>query len=275
MAGGGRERPLIFPREHGAWGMLLVPLLTGAAVGILDGGRAAELPPFVFAALALFWLRTPVESWMGSGPVRARTAHEVRLVRRWVLALGAASAAALTWLFWGGRNMPLVWIGAAAAAAFGAQAAVKRIGKSFRTAAQMVGAAGLTATAPAAYATVTGRFDAAAAALWIANLLFAMNQIHYVQLRIHAARAAGPREKLAGGRWFVAEQAILTALVITACVAGVFRWYAAAAFVPVLVRGFAWFARGPEPLVIHKLGRNELFHACAFGVLLALGFALP
>jgi hypothetical protein len=152
--------------------------------------------------------------------------------------------------------------------------AVKRIGKSFRTAAQMVGAAGLTATVPAAYATVTGRFDAAAATLWVANWLFAVNQIHYVQLRIHAPRAAGPREKLSGGRWFLGGQAILMAAVATACAAGVFRWYAALAFVPALVRGFAWFTRGPEPLVIHRLGLNELLHACAFGVLLVVGFAL-
>jgi hypothetical protein len=47
----------------------------------------------------------------------------------------------------------------------------------------MIGAAGLTATAPAAYYVVTSRLDAAAWSLWAANLMFAMNQIQYVQLR--------------------------------------------------------------------------------------------
>src|SRR5260370_6250043 len=39
----GRRQSLIFPREHGAWGILLVPLVTGASVGLLAGGRAWPL----------------------------------------------------------------------------------------------------------------------------------------------------------------------------------------------------------------------------------------
>ena len=38
-----RRRALVVPREHGAWGMLLVPLATGAAVGLLAGGRVAPV----------------------------------------------------------------------------------------------------------------------------------------------------------------------------------------------------------------------------------------
>jgi len=132
----------------------------------------------------------------------------------------------------------------------------------------------LTSTAPAAYYVVTGRLDANAWALWAANLAFAMNQIQYVQLRIHAARAAGRREKLALGRGFFVEQVVLLAAVLAASTAGVFRWTAAAAFVPLLFRGFAWFAAGPEPLVIHRLGKTELAHACLFGLLLAIGMQI-
>ena len=51
----------------------------------------------------------------------------------------------------------------------------------------MVGAAGLTSTAPAAYYVVTGYLDITAWALWAANLLFAINQIQFVQIRIHAS----------------------------------------------------------------------------------------
>src|ERR1019366_7623189 len=52
-----------------------------------------------------------------------------------------------------------------------------KIGRAARMAAQMVGALGLTSTAPAAYYVVTGRLDAAAWALWLANWLFAGDQI--------------------------------------------------------------------------------------------------
>jgi len=269
-----RRRSLIFPREHGAWGLLLVPLATGASVALLRGGHPLPLLPLAITALALFWLRTPVESWIGTTPVRARTRAEVLLVRNAAFALAAVSMAALTWLFWGGRNGTLLWIGAGAAIAFIVQAAIKRISRGARTAAQMIGAAGLTSAAPAAYYVVTGQLDGAAWSLWIANLLFAVNQIHFVQLRIHAARPMSPREKLSTGRGFLVGQAILIALLAAACAESLFSWYAAIAFVPVLFRGFAWFIAAPAPLAIQAVGKRELIQAGAFGVLLVLGLQL-
>ena len=274
MSSAGRRQSLIFPREHGAWGILIVPLVTGASVGLQAGGSGWGLAPLSFAALALFCLRTPVESWIGTAPVRARTGSELQLVRNAALALASVAIIALIWLFWGSRNRDLLWIGAAAAGAFIAQAVVRQHWRSARTAAQMVGAAGLTSVAPAAYYVVTGHLNAAAWSLWIANFLFAMNQIHFVQLRIRAARAVKPGEKLSAGRGFLAGQAILMALLAVACVDHFFRWYAAIAFLPILFRGFAWFVSGSESLAIHALGKRELIHDGAFGVLLVLGFHL-
>ena len=270
-----RRHSLIFPREHGAWGILLVPLATGASVGLLAGGHAWPLVPLTIAVLALFWLRTPVESWMGTTPVKARTHDEVAFVRSTVLALAAVSLAALVWLFWGGRNPDLLWIGAAAGVAFLAQTVVRRAGRTFRTAAQTVGAAGLTLVSPAAYYAVTDHLNGAAWSLWIANLLFAANQIQFVQLRIRAARVMKREEKISIGRAFLAGQIVLMALLGLACAAHLFRWYAAMAFLPVLFRGFAWFVSASEPLAIHTLGMRELIHACAFGVLLVAGFQWP
>ena len=43
---------------------------------------------------------------------------------------------------------------------------------------------------------------------------------------------------------------------------------------PVLLRGFAWFAKSPQPLVVRRLGWTKLMHAVAFGVLLATSFCL-
>jgi hypothetical protein len=225
-------------------------------------------------ALALFWLRTPVESWAGRTPVRARTPEELRIVCRAVLLLSALSAVGLVWLFWGGRNRGLIWIGCAAGIAFLTQFAMRSIWRGARTAAQMVGAAGLTSTAPAAYYAVTGCLDITAWSLWGANLLFAMNQIQFVQLRISAARAAGRHEKVEAGRAFLLGQVIMIALVAAACAQHLFPWPAAAAFLPVLVRGFGWFGAKPAPLAIHALGKSELFYACLFGVLVVAGTAL-
>ena len=270
-----RRRPLIIPREHGAWGILLVPLLTGASAGFLTGGRFGGLVPFAVVALTLFWLRTPVESWTGIAAIRVRTPSEFQVVRKTVLALAIAAGGGLIWLFWAGRNGALIGIGCAAGIAFLIQSLVRRISRGARTAAQMVGAAGLTSTAPAAYYVVTGRLDTLAWSLWAANLLFAINQIQFVQLRIHAAYATDRRQKVAIGRGFLVGQSLLVALIIAACAAGFFRWYAATAFLPVLVRGFAWFAVEPEPLAIHALGKSELAHACVFGLLIVIAMQLP
>ncbi len=270
----GRKQSLIVPREHGAWGILLVPLVTGAGWGFLRGGSGISLAPLCIVVLALFWLRTPVESWLGGAPVRARTPEEFEIVRRVVLLFSVISVAGLAWLFWGGRNLSLIWIGFAAAAAFLIQFAIRRVWRGARTPAQMVGAAGLTSTAAAAYYVVTGRLDAAAWSLWGANLLFAVNQIQFVQLRIGAARAANRREKLAAGGGFLAGQVALMAAVAAGCAKQWFPWAAAAAFVPVLARGFGWFVTGPKPLAIHKLGKTELAYACLFCVLVLAGTAL-
>ena len=177
----------------------------------------------------------------------------------------------LAWLLWNGRNRALILIGCAAAIAFPTQLLVRRMWKSARTEAQMVGAAGLTSTAPAAYYVVTGHLNTIAWSLWVANLLFAVNQIHYVQLRIQAARVSSRREKLVAGRAFLAQQLVLIALIVFGCLAGVFSWYGATAFLPVLIRGFVWFAVPPKPLAIHSLGKSELAYACLFGVLLVMG----
>lgn len=274
MSPAARRKSLIVPREHGAWGILLVPLATGAAVGLLAGGRALPLVPLTVAALALFWMRTPLENWIGTVPTRARSREEIALVRRAVLSLGVLAAIALVWLFWGWQNGKLFWIGIAAVVAFVAQALVKRVWRRARTAPQAIGAAGLTAVAPAAYCAVTGGLDGIAWALWAGNLLFAFNQIQYVHLRIQSARAASRREKFSSGSGFFAGQVMLAAMLAAACAWRLFPWLAAAAFLPLLVRGFAWFAAPPQPLVIRTLGKRELYLAIAFGLLLAMGFAV-
>jgi predicted lysophospholipase L1 biosynthesis ABC-type transport system permease subunit len=116
-----RLRALVVPREHGAWGMLLVPLVTGAVVGLAVGGRVVSVLLLTTAVLTLFWLRTPVESWLGISAVRVQTSQERQLVRNVALPLAAIAAVALTALFWRGGNHELIWVGMIAGAGFAVQ----------------------------------------------------------------------------------------------------------------------------------------------------------
>ncbi len=267
-----RLRALVVPREHGAWGMLLVPLATGAAVGLMRGGQPLPLLLFLLAAMAVFWLRTPVESWLGTTPLHAQTAAERRAVLNFILFLSVVAVLMFTALFWGGHNRALFPMGAVVALAFMAQAALKRLSRRLRMTAQVVGAIGLTATAPAAYIVAIGRFDSVAGALWLANWLFAGDQIHFVQLRIHAARVEGMAGKLRRGRAFFVGQICLAAVLVVGAASAVLPWLGLLAFAPVLFRGIAWFLRSARPLAVRRLGWSELAHAVAFGALLVAAF---
>ena len=267
-----RLRALVVPREHGAWGMLLVPLATGASVGLMRGGQALPLLLLMLAAMAVFWLRTPLESWLGTAPLRAQTSAERRALLGFILCLSAVAALMFTALFWGGQNRALLPLAAVVMLAFMAQAALKKLSRNLRMAAQVVGAIGLTATAPAACIVAAGHFDSVAAALWLANWLFAGDQIHFVQLRIHAARVEGMAGKLRRGRAFLAGQLCLAAVLVVAATSGVLPWLALLAFAPVLFRGIAWFLRSAQPLAVRRLGWSELAHALAFGALLIAAF---
>jgi hypothetical protein len=269
-----RLRALIMPREHGAWGLLLVPLATGAAVGLMRGGRLLPLVLFAVAAMAVFWLRTPVESWLGTTPLRAQGAAERNAVLAFILAFSTVASFMLVALLWGGNNRGLLPLGAIAALAFVVQAGLKKLSRKLRMPAQVVGAIGLTATAPAAYYVVAGRGDLTAVALWLANWLFAGDQIHFVQLRIHAARAQEFGEKLRRGRAFLAGQSGLAAGLVVAAYFGLLPWLALLAFAPVLFRGIAWFARATQPLAVRRLGWSELGQSLAFGALLIAAFRL-
>lgn len=269
-----RRHALILPREHGAWGLLLVPMVTGAGIAFREATHIAPLILLLTAALALFWLRTPVESLLGTSAMRAQTAEERHAVRSFILLLATIASVALGVLLWAGRNAGLWPLGAAVAVAFIAQGPIKRLGRRARMLSEIVGTIGLTASAPAAYYVITGNFNATAWMLWLANILFAGDQIHYVQLRIHTAKIKGFRARLAHGWAFALGQALMTAVLTVVCLDRLMPPAASIAFAPLLFRGWFYFVQEPGPLLVRRLGWNELKHATAFCVLFIAAFIL-
>jgi hypothetical protein len=267
-----RARALIVPREHGAWGLLLVPLSSGIAAGITSTHRILPLLVFAAAALSLFWLRTPVESLLGTGPLRARTGQERLSALVACVLLASVSTACLTWLMWKGRNFQLLLLGAIAAFAFVVHWLLRRLGRGTRMMAQMLGSVGLTCTAPAAYHIGVGHLDQRAFVLWAANWAFAANQIHFVQLRIRAARAASFSEKFLHGRVFFLAQLVLLAVLVFGSLWRLIPRLVIIAFVPALVRGTQWFFQKPRPFDIKGLGWSEMKQGIVFGMLLAIAF---
>ena len=269
-----RRRALILPREHGAWGLLLVPMITGAGLAFRQSHHILPVLWLLVATLALFWLRTPLESLLGTSAMRAQTKDERFLVGTVIVGLGAIAALVLSALLWDWQN-PLLWlIGAAAGTAFVAQALLKKLGRRMRMLSEIVGTIGLTASAPAAYYVITGKFGLTAWVVWVANLIFAGDQIHYVQLRIHTLRIEGLRARLKHGWAFAAGQFLMTAALTLACLFRLIPPIASIAFSPILFRGWFYFFQKPAPLAVRTLGWSELSHAAAFCILFIAAFTL-
>ncbi len=303
-ARGERRRALIVPREHGAWGLLLVPMVTGAGVAVRESTNLFPFLLLLTAALTLFWLRTPLESLLKISAIRAETRDERESVSFAVFYLVAVAALSLAMLLWGGHN-PLLWrLGAAAAVFFAAQevcklmwqrpvwmarimwrrpprssregaaeqAQNKKTSVNLRMLSEIIGTVGLTAAAPAAYYVITDKFGPTAWILWVANLIFAGNQIHYVQMRLHTARVVGFRAKISRGWLFAAGQAAMTAILAFACVAGLLPRFASLAFAPIMFRGWFYFIQKPAPLMVRRLGWSELAQAIVFCVAFIVSF---
>jgi hypothetical protein len=269
-----RRRAMIVPREHGAWGLLFVPLFTGFVAGAAPDYRIGSLLLFTLCAVSLFFLRTPLESLLGIGSMVARTPGERRTALAASAAFGLLASASLVVLIGKERYSALLLIGAVVGCTFVAQALLRKMRRT-RMISQLVGALGLTCTAPAAYYIGTGRLDRQALLLWAVNWIFAGNQIHFVQLRIHAARAVTFAEKFQRGRFFFIAQAALLPALVLASLSHKVAPLVIIAFVPAVLRGSLWFFRKAGPLDVKTLGWSEMKHGIAFGILLAVAFLYP
>ena len=172
-----RLKTMVVPREHGAWGMLLVPLATGAVAALRSSVNGGALVLFIVAAMSLFWLRTPVESWLGTSAIKAQTKDERAFVLKAIAGIGVVAAVSIAALLWSVQSRGLLTIGAIAGLAFAIQAGVKKLGRKARMPAQIIGAVGLTSTAAGAYYVATGKLDRIAVALWLANWLLSLIHI--------------------------------------------------------------------------------------------------
>ena len=103
-----RIKALTFPREHGAWGLLLIPLVTGACIGVPYGHGPGNLILFITAALSIFWLRTPLESYFGMGLMRIGNAEERKAVLRTIAMVAPVMALSVGALLWNSHDTSLL-----------------------------------------------------------------------------------------------------------------------------------------------------------------------
>ena len=93
-----------FPREHGAWGMLLFPFISAT---VLTGAWSWNFIPASFAALAVFLIREPLAVLARQEYVWTNEHPEAGVARRSARMLSIVLLLSGIWLL---RTLPLGWM---------------------------------------------------------------------------------------------------------------------------------------------------------------------
>ena len=262
---------LLVPREHGTWGLLVFPLISGSLVGYY-GPNGALKPAlwFLLAALSAFLIYQPLESLLGLSLVKTRTQRQQRIAILSVIALAVIATAGVLELFDLHRGLVLAF-GLAALGCFGVRLLLGS-SRSMRVPKQVIGALGLSSAAAGAYYAATGLIDRTGILLWLASWLFAVGQIEYVHLRLATAQVRSRRQKARSSLAVCFLHLLMIGASIVAAFAGFAPLLLAVAFVPSMIRLSIWLVRTWRPLGVHILGVSELLQGLLFNILLIGAF---
>jgi hypothetical protein len=254
------------PREHGAWGMLYVPLVLAL---LCERHLSWPILWLTLSATALFLARTPLQTW-------ARFSHWQRDPaqprRSAVLLLAAAGITALPLFVWWN------FYGLLLLAAVGAAILGLNIWQSVRREERTVGGellalGAMVLTAPAAhYVARGGEWHTLALILWTLCFAFFASGVLYVKLRIAAMHEKKPGEKARLLRACVAYHLGLLGVLLAATAQGWIHPLLAAAFAPLIFRALWPVLRGLGRVNLKRAGWLEVAWSILFLVLVSLGY---
>lgn len=244
---------LPIPREHGAWAMLLTSLALGQAV-------AARLNPaspcLWLLVITVFCLREPLALWRGKRPDKA--------VKRWTVALALAALVLAGTLFrWYGVAFLLLALPAAVLFVLHAEWQRRGVRRSWQ--AELVGTAGITFAAPAAYYAATGSLGMAGISLWMALFAYFATQVAFVRWKLRA-----PADRRLG-RLSLLLQALVAAAFLGLGFAGIVPPGLFLAFIPGMIKAYlAAVAKVGRRQKVARIGWTEVLYSLMFFAL-ALG----
>ena len=254
------------PAEHGAWGILLVPLVSSALVA---GGGWLAFALLLACTLGIFILRGSLD----------QASCAAALLDRDHLVLAAVAFAAGLALLVGFERWLLLAIALLGAALFAVHAHLLRAhqqnGAEKRSlTAELCGVLLLTLSAPAAWIAQRGSLDAQGALLWLLNVLFFLGGVIYVKYRVRGLLAhrafRGPAERAAFA-WPVLAYHLLLPLFLAALIAASSAsLLVLVAFTPAILRASALLLHLGQKFPIKRLGWSEVGHALLFATLLVI-----
>ena len=260
---------IVLPREHGAWGMLAIPLLSGTAIGYVAGGRAwSALTLALTAATAAFLLRTPVEALLGTSIIRP-TDVERKIAWGATCFWAALAIASLTAFAAHASIKPLLIPVSVAAPALVLQCFGRN--RQRRLLSELLGAATLSAGAFVSYFAITARADETALALWLISSLFCADQILYVRSLLERLRRPDNwriAKRLHNAASLIGGLALLIGATFSFLPVG-----AVIAYLPLLTR--SWWMEPPlRRINLQSVGFRELALSLASSSLLVLAFVV-
>lgn len=263
---------LLLPKEHGSWGILLVPFLTGVAVA---GEWNLPVLLALVAVAAVFLARPSLELLIPGKGGSPSSSDRASGMKGLVLFAGVALAATVPLLTVFHRWL-LLWLAFGALAIFAiylwAHHARQRPGKSGTE--QLIATFGLTLTSLAGYGAALGRWDARGFWVWLLQAFFFLGGVLYVRYKVRAIPARQRLDTLAGRILFawplVVYHLFLLGLLVSLAVVHRLSWAVLFAFAPVLLRAAYGFVRLGERFAIKRLGWTEVVHSLLFACLLIL-----
>lgn len=256
----------IVPKEHGAWAMLLIPLVVSLAAA---GRWGMEGPLFLGTCLAIYTARQPL-SVLVRPPREPGDEGKGRPAFWLAVYVALALAFGLPLLLYYGRWLLLPW--AALFLAFTAAHLYLRNQRLDRTIpGELTTIGGLALTAPGAYYVARG-LEPAAIYLWLLTSLYSSSSVFYVRMKMKHRSLRRPAkdlgERLALGRNNLIYQGLLVLVLALAVAWGQVPPLVPLAFVPLLAKVSHAILFGDHQVNIKKVGWTEVAHSVAFTFLL-------
>lgn len=258
-----RPRWFIFPKEHGAWAMWIVPGVVGAG---LAGGNYGLSALFLTAVLLWYWARYPFWQWARSHGRRFPSDAMPSVVVIGLAGAIMASALAVAYGRWG-----IFVFGAVVAAAAGAHLFLLMRSNERAIAAEFAGIASLALTGPATYYFATGTLDSQAFLSWLLPSLFFGSSVFAVKLRVE-----GYTQKKAGKSYrplavaLAAYQLLVPVVVLVVVAFGFTSYWVLFAFVPVTLQAVWTPMSLKSPPKLKRLGLIWSLNSVVFTALILL-----
>jgi hypothetical protein len=261
--------PIVIPKEHGAWAMLAIPIMTAV---LRTRSASVDFAFFLFATFSIYMSYVPLHTMF-----RKYTDHHVDharflQARFWALAYLALATLFIAPVIVHGyiHIIPIGLLGVTAMAAN----FFLTLGSPKTIPGDLAAILGLTLSAPAAYYVLRGSFDQNALFLWISNILFFGYSIFYVHMKIKASAAKKPfvslREKIQVSKYLLLYHFLSMIALLYFILVRFMPPVDLIAFVPIMIQVLLGTIRLSEKVHFKSLGLLLLGHSVLFGVLIGI-----